>query len=720
MAKRKIKPEEIFQVMAHGHVFPKHVLGVRNDKRVELEGINEFRHSGHGLDLKIESPGDLSNYLKESLTQGKWEGFSHPRTQKFYFYNKTDNVVLIVNTKLSKDEITNLRRGSDLGSVYRPKSVQGISNSERWEAFKTEKEMELGGKIKEFKSSEKGIGGLAHEIVKPGKLPKTQYLLDLMTNAVNTSDSARNEFDKKYELIENKDSQAINALKEKENTNKALRDVNWDIDKLEKEKAKAGEPEKQKLIPDDSQKSTKAADLIDEAAGKADEAAKAVKAARAAKLGKLALVSTVGLTVVAAGFIDKAYASQRESAELFLKGGALKPDAFNKYIGLNKKVENLMQAENIAGQGWAFLVTTPIVEAKAALMFSKFSQKHNLSPKVHQALGMSMLDGKSTIGKFADAAFDAIPNKKKNATMRLHSLIDSKNRVTEAKSQYLKAEVDNGIIKTVKALDVITLRPLWAPGKMSAQTSLSDAKKNVISANTNYTTELQKTFSDPVAAKFLINKIPKAVLLDMTVATARSNQNNPNTNPLIRQLGEFQNKLASLDGKKGSEVEKQREHYNKRTNLVEKLLSDKPEVLKQHIINQMANKKTKKTLETNTNENPKSHEGKNEVKEKKVNINSADDTKLYSSLSSTEKKQYLPAQAWKQLGFLPKDGEKGERFAMKNARGEEKHLQMHSAKSVYAEDTNDKRDPAQVSQQYQKQVALVRSSNQSQGSEMEA
>ena len=56
---------------------------------------------------------------------------------------------------------------------------------------------------------------------------------------------------------------------------------------------------------------------------------------------------------------------------------------------------------------------------------------------------------------------------------------------------------------------------------------------------------------------------------------------------------------------------------------------------------------------------------------------------------------------------------------MKNARSEEKQLQMYSANTVYAADTNDKRDPAQVSQQYQKQVVQMRSSNQSQGSEVE-
>lgn len=69
---------------------------------------------------------------------------------------------------------------------------------------------------------------------------------------------------------------------------------------------------------------------------------------------------------------------------------------------------------------------------------------------------------------------------------------------------------------------------------------------------------------------------------------------------------------------------------------------------------------------------------------------------------------------------MPNEGEKGERFAMKNSQGEEKILKMYSANTVHAADMNDKCDPAQVSHQYQKQVAQMRSSSRSQRSEMEA
>jgi len=100
----------------------------------------------------------------------------------------------------------------------------------------------------------------------------------------------------------------------------------------------------------DSSKSNKSTNLIDEAVDKADEAAKAVKAARVTKAGKLGLVTSVGLTAVVAGLIYEAHEKQRESAELFLKADALKPNAYKEYIELNKSVEKIMHAENIAGQ----------------------------------------------------------------------------------------------------------------------------------------------------------------------------------------------------------------------------------------------------------------------------------------------------------------------------------------------------------------------------------
>ncbi len=346
----------------------------------------------------------------------------------------------------------------------------------------------------------------------------------------------------------------------------------------------------------DSSKSVKTADLVDEAVNKADEAE---KAAKAAKLGKLGLLTSVGATAVVAAYIDSTHSAQRETAEYFLKTGLLKPDAYKAYIELNRSVEKMMQAENIAGQGWLFVVTTPIVESKAANMFSKYSQKYNLSPQVHKALGMSMLDGKSTIGKFADAAYDAIPNKKEGAPKSINGLIDAKNAVDKARLQYTKAELEK-VVEMPAKLFAFTINK-----KLAQPVDLSEAKQNVINLKIAYTKELQIALSDPGIAKYLINKMPKDVLLDMTVTTARRSRDKENVSSLVKNLGDYQEKLYGLDGKEGSDIEKQREFYQQRIQRAVKTLSQRPDILKSHIINQMSTKSSAELKETNAQEKPK-------------------------------------------------------------------------------------------------------------------
>ena len=336
--------------------------------------------------------------------------------------------------------------------------------------------------------------------------------------------------------------------------------------------------------------------MVDEAVNKADEAE---KAAKAAKLGKLGLLTSVGVTAAVAVFIDSTHSAQRETAEYFLKIGLLKPDAYKAYIELNKSVEKMMQAENIAGQGWLFVVTTPIVESKAANMFSKYSQKYNLSPQVHKALGMSMLDGKSTIGKFAAAAYDAIPNKKEGAPKSINGLIDAKNAVDKARLQYTKAELEK-VVEMPAKIFAFTINK-----KLAQPVDLSEAKQNVVNSKIAYTKQLQKAFSDPGIAKYLINKIPKDVLLDMTVTTARSSRDKENVSSLVKNLGDYQEKLYGLDGKEGSDIEKQREFYQQRIQRAVKTLSQRPDILKSHIINQMSTKSSAELKETNAQEKPK-------------------------------------------------------------------------------------------------------------------
>ncbi len=311
------KPELdiITQIIAYSHAYRKHVLGDEPSRKIELQGVNEFRDI-NGRDLNIESKSDLKNYLDDFFKKEGTKGFAHPDGREFYFYNKTDNVLAVINVK-----------DPDLGTVYRPDE-----KAKKW--TKIYRDASKSGKVHVFDTPE-----------------AIENLTNKATKAIALSENGRVTYATRPEEI-----------------------------------AKAEQLEKEKGSPDDSLKSNKATTLIDEAVDKADEAAKATKAGNAAKLGKLGLVTSVGMTVIAAGFIDQAHSAKRESAELFLKSGTIKQDTFDAYITLNKKVEKIMHKENIAGQGWAFIATTPIVEAKAASMFTKFSQTYNLTPKVHKAL----------------------------------------------------------------------------------------------------------------------------------------------------------------------------------------------------------------------------------------------------------------------------------------------------------------------------------------------
>ena len=326
----------------------------------------------------------------------------------------------------------------------------------------------------------------------------------------------------------------------------------------------------------------KAVNLTDDAAELAAKGSGFIKAARGLKLTKLGIVTGVAVTGAIAVLIHKAHESQRDAAGSLLKSGKISQDVHDEYIELNHDVEKMMQSENIAGQGWAFLITTPAVEAKAAAMFSKFSEKHNLSPEIHKMLGMSLFDSKSTIGKFADATMDAVPLKKEDMPEGMHALIDAKKEVKKANAMVGRAAMGH---------------------RGGGDMSVPEAKENLARVQEKYNVELRKAFSDPESAKILIDRIPEKAMLNMTVAMARGTQEDPSAHPLIRQLGEFQNKLDSLDGKKGSEADAQREHYEKRVEQVKELLSNNPEIIKNHVLQQM-NKKTPdkpQTLEYKTN-----------------------------------------------------------------------------------------------------------------------
>ncbi len=856
MSKGKLPPPDLaglIKILANGHSYHKHARGVTNESgfpehrkhvnvflnRNIVTGVSSLDKDGaeksYGRIIEdVTSKQGLKSYLDKFFKSSSTSGFAHSDGKQFILYNSADNVMVILNDG-----------GKDLGTIYRPRDEaahwkEKIDNGKQFALANgtIEPKIITGAKISEL--TDTFIKGIANQPSKYnhrlGVANGELFEKEVNGTTVTVTDSLNE--GPKASYISPSQGISKSSLSQSSSSVSATGSSN-------------------------------ATKIVDEAVDKADNA---TKAAIAAKLGKLGIVTSVGLTAVIAGFIDEAHGAKRESAELFLKSGAIDKDTFDKYILLNRKVEKMMHVENVAGQGWAFIATTPIVEAKAASDFSKFSKAHHLAPEVHKALGMSMFDGKSTIGQFADAAFKAIPNKKEGAPKILHTLIDSKNGVVKA---------DNNLTELKEKISPKDLGGSNLKAIISARESLPEAAKDKVNATVTYSKQFQKTFSNPEAAKDIINtvlnKMSPKILLDMTVASARKTLKQPNVNPLIRDLAESQEKQSRLEVKKEN-IDKQlasikngkstiskftevvfsvlpsnkesvpkslhplidsrnavikagenltkrvsnsvpddgpmwgsysRNIENKKEGVVsaqwdkakakldyskqfqqaftdpaaakylasqmpkhlmpdkntstfiknaaevqlrqsglelkkisiktqldeskalnhalENKLSKQPEMVKHYIVNHLSNQKSAKTVEIDSKKKIQgkpqkklpSSEEKKETNKQTGKLESTDNIKSYRSLSSAEKSQYLPGQAWKQLGFLPQAGEKGQRFAMRDVRGEDKPLRLYSANAVHAADPNDKRDPAQVSLQTHKKIGQMRSQNRNQEPEMD-
>ena len=196
-----------------------------------------------------------------------------------------------------------------------------------------------------------------------------------------------------------------------------------------------------KLTPDQRDELSRGVELLNNALPElselVDEAEALRLAARSARLAKLGIATSVVATVGVAGLIDYAFGAQRDVAEQLYAAGQLNDAQYAEYLELNQEIEMMMQAENVAGQGWLFLATTPLAEARAREMFDAFSNKHNLSQELHDMLGMSLFDGLSVRGQIAENIFEVIPSTITAETdPALMELIEAKQAVLSAQSAY--------------------------------------------------------------------------------------------------------------------------------------------------------------------------------------------------------------------------------------------------------------------------------------------
>ena len=280
------------------------------------------------------------------------------------------------------------------------------------------------------------------------------------------------------------------------------------------------------------------AQVLDEAgdlAGAMRTTNAATDAMRLGKAGgraaKLSWVGGVALTGGVAALIHYAHSSQRDLAGELHDAGRLSDEAYEEYLELNREIEIEMQTENAAGQGWFFLVTTPAVEARARSKFEEFSQKHNLPEDVHQALGMSLFDGQSLRGQFAEDAMAAIPDDMSDMPAQLHGLWRAKQELDDAQGAYDSAH-RGGRIRGEAAI-----------ARRDARRA--DSSENLNEAQAAYQREFAAAFSDPDTADFLLQRMPQDTLLEMVEATAQYNAEGQD--PLIQRMADLQAQLDHED-----------------------------------------------------------------------------------------------------------------------------------------------------------------------------
>ena len=314
-----------------------------------------------------------------------------------------------------------------------------------------------------------------------------------------------------------------------------------------------------------------AAELV-ESMRVANAATDAMKVGKAGgRMAKLSWVGGVALTGGVAALIHYAHSSQRDLATKLHESGELSDEAFEEYITLNRGVETEMQTENAAGQGWFFLITTPAVEASARAQFNEFSAKHNLSPELHKALGMSLFDGDSLAGKFAQEAIDVVPDKMSEMDPEFHDLWRATRELKDIQREHYLAH--QPLLESRR--EGIVYSDEYKAQRLVRQEETSEALQI---AKFEQQKEFARLLSDPKTGNELLAMMPQDVLQDMLEETVKYNSHGQH--PLIEELGELERRL---DGEDTTRAE--RREINTRIDQIEDELDATPSIVHDYIRN---------------------------------------------------------------------------------------------------------------------------------------
>ena len=275
---------------------------------------------------------------------------------------------------------------------------------------------------------------------------------------------------------------------------------------------------------------------IEEATGAATkmtvaEAKSAIAAARGLRLSKIAVITSVVTTTAAVGLINYAHAGQRALAEDYKNQGLLSEEAYKEYMEINNRVTTVMTAETVGNQ---FLITVPFgimaTEMHAKSEFETFSNKYNLPPAIHEALGMSFLDGESLRGQFANGVMDVLPAQSSEVPLFLYDLWEAKQNFVEAERKHANAKPRGRGATTER-------REAWETGPTAERLEITERR---------YHEEFSKVFSNSEASDALLSRLPKSTLRELLESTLVYNVKE-SSHPSIRKLSEMTNRRTELE-----------------------------------------------------------------------------------------------------------------------------------------------------------------------------
>lgn len=334
------------------------------------------------------------------------------------------------------------------------------------------------------------------------------------------------------------------------------------------------QPEFTKVVEQGIESNAELANKADSALKISDEAAElSVDAARglikAGKLAKLSVVGGIALTGGVGALINYVHENQREDAKDMLDKGDISQEAYDDYMKLSENVENMMQAENIGGQGFFFVVTTPLVEIEAQRKFEEFANRHSDIPQhLLEKLNVSMLDTQTQRGAFNDVILKNLPNDPSAVSPELHDLIEAKNDMDSIHNRYkqmLRVENRNGRIDN----DLI-----------------QEAKEKSAEAKQGYETKLIEKLGDPQTAREILNMLPEDDKLDMALTIAKFDKSVGTEFPQIARINELQEKIDNIKGA-GRGVSERKAPYEKELRALSNELENNPELVDQFLISHM-------------------------------------------------------------------------------------------------------------------------------------